>query len=239
MHLLFTDPSTSPRTDFGRVAFGVLYSVSVIVLFVVLERAGMPSFYDKLLAVPILNLLVQAIDRAAQSHPFSRLDPAVLLPRLRTRQKHLALMSIWCCGFIGAAALHVNMPEADGTTALHKAVQDGRFIGTRLLLLSGANVDAVDGYGGTPLSLAIAEGNGPMIKALVAAGANPNAVAKNGLTMLMLAARSSASAVGALLDAGADVNARDPVAGETALVWARRAGNAETIQMLIRAGASQ
>ena len=27
MHLLFTDPSTSPRTDLGRIIYGVLYGL--------------------------------------------------------------------------------------------------------------------------------------------------------------------------------------------------------------------
>ena len=30
MHLLFTDPSTSPRTELGRLIFGVLYGLSVV-----------------------------------------------------------------------------------------------------------------------------------------------------------------------------------------------------------------
>jgi ankyrin repeat protein len=239
MHLLFTDPSTAPRTDVGRVAFGVMYAASVIGLFVVLERWSMPSFYDKLLGVPVLNLMIQAIDRAAQWPGLRRLDLAAVLPGLSARKKNLALIAVWCVGFVGASALHVNMPEADGTTALHKAAQDGRLAAARMLLLAGADANASDGYGGTPLSLAISEGNGPMIEALVAAGADPNALAANGLTMLMLASRSSPAAVQALLNAGADVHARDPVAGETALVWARKAGNPETIRLLMRAGAIQ
>ena len=33
MHLLFTDPSTSPRTELGRLIFGAIYGLSVIVLY--------------------------------------------------------------------------------------------------------------------------------------------------------------------------------------------------------------
>ncbi len=33
MHLLFTDPSTSPRTELGRIVFGVLYGLSTVVLY--------------------------------------------------------------------------------------------------------------------------------------------------------------------------------------------------------------
>ena len=67
MHLLFTDPSTSPRTELGRIAFGVLYGLSTVALYVVLGRVGAPTFYDKLLQVPLLNLSVIVIDRAARS----------------------------------------------------------------------------------------------------------------------------------------------------------------------------
>jgi hypothetical protein len=236
MHLLFTDPSTSPRTDLGRVMFGALYAASVIVLFVILERPGMPSFYDKLLAVPILNLTIQGIDRAAQSRALRRLDPAAMLSD-RGRRKNLAVMAVWCCGFIATSVVHVNMPEEDGTTALHEAVLRERLIDVRLLLLAGADPRAVDNYGTTPLSLAAMNDNGPMVTALVRAGADPNASLSNGLTMLMLAARSGPSAVRALLDAGASVNARNPGGGETALTWATRAENAESVALLVRAGA--
>jgi hypothetical protein len=68
MHLLFTDPSTSPRTDLGRVVFGTFYGASIFVLYVGLDAIGQPTFYDKLLAVPILNLSVQAIDRIAAKY---------------------------------------------------------------------------------------------------------------------------------------------------------------------------
>ena len=70
MHLLLTDPSTSPRTELGRVIFGVGYALSVIALYGILGAVGAPRFYDKLLAVPVMNLLVRGIDR---TRPFGRL----------------------------------------------------------------------------------------------------------------------------------------------------------------------
>ena len=66
MHLLFTDPSTSPRTELGRIIFGVLYGLSSVALYQLLGAAGLPTFYDKLLQVPLLNLSVKLIDRAAR-----------------------------------------------------------------------------------------------------------------------------------------------------------------------------
>ncbi len=66
MHLLFTDPSTAPRTAAGRVLFGVLYGAGVVAGYALLGRAGVPTFYDKLLPVPLLNLSVGLLDRAAR-----------------------------------------------------------------------------------------------------------------------------------------------------------------------------
>ncbi len=67
MHLLFNDPSTSPRTELGRILYGAIYGLSTMVLYDLLGRAGMPTFYDKLLQVPLLNLSVKGIDRLARS----------------------------------------------------------------------------------------------------------------------------------------------------------------------------
>ena len=79
MHLLFTDPSTSPRTDLGRLIFGALYGVSTVALYLLLGTMGLPTFYDKLLQVPILNLSIRAIDRlAVRAHA---LDPTALVRR--------------------------------------------------------------------------------------------------------------------------------------------------------------
>ena len=104
MHLLFTDPSTSPRTELGRIIFGVLYGVSTVLLYEMLGRAGLPAFYDKLLQVPVLNLSIALIDRAAQSGVLRRLDPAAIGRGLMPRQRHLAYMAVWLAVFSGMTA---------------------------------------------------------------------------------------------------------------------------------------
>ena len=104
MHLLFTDPSTSPRTELGRIVFGMLYGLSTVLLYEVLGRAGLPTFYDKLLQVPLLNLSITLIDRAAQSHLLRRLDPAAIGGWLMPRQRHLAYMTAWLMVFSGMTA---------------------------------------------------------------------------------------------------------------------------------------
>jgi hypothetical protein len=105
MHLLFTDPSTSPRTDLGRIIFGTLYGLSVIVAYVLLDRAGLPTFYDKLLPVPILNLSIKAIDRLARSPALARLDPTRLVATLKPLRRHLAYVAVWAATF---AILHAS-----------------------------------------------------------------------------------------------------------------------------------
>ena len=99
MHLLFNDPSTSPRTELGRIVFGMLYGVSIIVLFGLLDRAGIPTHYDKLLAVPLLNLSIRAIDGAVRSNLLRRFDPAALGPTLGPLRRNLAWVVLWAAAF--------------------------------------------------------------------------------------------------------------------------------------------
>ena len=103
MHLLFTDPSTSPRTAVGRIVFGALYALSVITVYAVLDRFGAPTFADKLLAVPVMNLAVRAIDRAAERLP-KRFDAAARAEKLVGRPRHLASVGVWAVLFIALSA---------------------------------------------------------------------------------------------------------------------------------------
>ncbi len=93
MHLLFNDPSTSPRTELGRIIYGALYGLSTVGLYELLGRAGMPTFYDKLLQVPFLNLSVKMIDRAAHGR---------VLPL--SRKRNLAYMGVWAAVFVVLSA---------------------------------------------------------------------------------------------------------------------------------------
>ena len=65
LHLLVTDPATSPRRNFGKLLFGAMYGALGVGLFTPCWAGwARPTFYDKLLCVPPLNLLVQPLDRA-------------------------------------------------------------------------------------------------------------------------------------------------------------------------------
>jgi hypothetical protein len=112
MHLLFTDPSTSPRTELGRIIFGIVYGASVFVLYDLLARMGIPTFYDKLLPVPIMNLSIKGIDRLARSRVLRVFDPGRLGQSLRPRQRNLAYMGVW-------AVVFVLMSAAEGVGDSH------------------------------------------------------------------------------------------------------------------------
>jgi hypothetical protein len=110
LHLLVTDPSTSPRTPFGRAIFGVMYGLGVFGLYALLGALGMPTFYDKLLCVPLLNLAVPSIDRAVRAlgeRPIlHRMGLDAPLGRL-----NVAHMAVWAVFFFAMTAAGA----ADGT----------------------------------------------------------------------------------------------------------------------------
>jgi hypothetical protein len=105
MHLLFTDPSTAPRTELGRLMFGALYGLTAVALYTVLTDMGVPSFYDKLLQVPLMNLSIKAIDRFASSPMLAAIDPARLGKALAGRRRNLAYISVWGTAFVAMYAV--------------------------------------------------------------------------------------------------------------------------------------
>jgi|TARA_B110000483_G_scaffold171717_1_gene203197 hypothetical protein len=98
LHLLVTDPSTSPRTPLGKMIFGGLYGIGVFALYTILDLFGAPTFYDKLLCVPLLNLSVIAIDRAVRSIN-SEAWLNVWNPNWFGGRANLAHMSVWIAVF--------------------------------------------------------------------------------------------------------------------------------------------
>jgi hypothetical protein len=95
MHLLFTDPSTSPRSELGRIFYGAFYGLTTMGLYQGLGMLGLPTFYDKLLQVPVMNLLVPSIDR--------------IFP-VGERQHKMAYMTGWAVAF---AALYATQGVGD------------------------------------------------------------------------------------------------------------------------------
>lgn len=99
LHLLVTDPSTSPRTPPGKLVFGVLYGLGVFALYSILSAFGAPTFYDKLLCVPLLNLSVQWIDRAVLGLRDKKGLERLGLGVVPTRRANLAHMAVWIVFF--------------------------------------------------------------------------------------------------------------------------------------------
>ena len=155
MNLLITDPATSPRTRFGRSLFGLSYGLLVFPLWMVLDAYGQPTFYDKLLQVPLLNLMVPIIERIS-----ARVIPR--LPRWSWSSNNLTHVALWCLIFAvmrpglvdhpGAALTHGRMfASGDGTlkdigkaaALFEKACTDGNLEGCNelaRLLITGNGV---------------------------------------------------------------------------------------------------
>ena len=126
LHLLVTDPSTSPRTPPGKLVFGVLYGLGVFVLYALLGAVGVPTFYDKLLCVPLLNLSVQGIDRLVRAIQNTRVrrfrfdrEPA---------RANLVYMAVWVAFFGVMASVGATDATHRGDTIpfWEQACADGR-----------------------------------------------------------------------------------------------------------------
>jgi ankyrin len=133
----------------------------------------------------------------------------------------------------------VNVPQADGTTALHWAAYWNDVELANQLIAAGAIARTANRLGATPLFLAVQNGSPAMTAKLLAAGADPSApFLSNGETPLMVAARSgSVDTVKLLLDAGAAIEAKETLRGTTALIWAAAENHASVLSLLLARGA--
>ncbi|MGQ0737020.1 MAG: hypothetical protein ACT4QD_25650 [Acidobacteriota bacterium] len=127
LHLLVTDPSTSPRTTFGRVIFGIGYGAGVFGLYGLLGMLGLPTFYDKLMCVPLLNLAVPSIDRMVRA-----IGERPILDRLGLSgplgRANLAHMTAWIAFFVAMTALGATdgMHRGDAVPFWEQACAEGR-----------------------------------------------------------------------------------------------------------------
>ena len=127
LHLLVTDPSTSPRTPPGKLVFGALYGRGVFGLYSFLGAVGAPTFYDKLLCVPLLNLSVQRIDQAVG---FFRAPSAVNRHQLDRASGHtnLGCMALWvlCFSVMATMGRTDGKHTGDSLPFWEQACADGR-----------------------------------------------------------------------------------------------------------------
>ncbi len=106
LHLLVTDPATSPRKNLGKAIFGAAYGAGIFALVPLLEGLNAPVFYDKLLCVPLLNLSVRFLDRASVAvsawyakQLWSTAGPLQALSAWTPRQANFGFMGIWVALF--------------------------------------------------------------------------------------------------------------------------------------------
>ena len=80
LNLLATDPATSPRSPVGKLLFGLTWGAAIWCCYVGLRWLELPPYYDKILTVPLVNLLVPLFERAGRALAVSfRFDRAVFL----------------------------------------------------------------------------------------------------------------------------------------------------------------
>ena len=77
----------------------MLYGFSTVALYEVLGRAGLPTFYDKLLQVPLLNLSVKGIDGARAIEVLRHSIRRRSVDRLRRIRVTWLYISLWAIVF--------------------------------------------------------------------------------------------------------------------------------------------
>lgn len=139
LHLLMTDPSTSPRTNLGRTLFGAAYGLGYIAAFELLGRIGAPELYAKLYPVPVLNCCVQWLDRLARSGALGRLNarwenarPPMVMNRI-----HMGIWALLFAVLYGTGYLGDFQGEHPGNSIAFwkRAVAEGRHDAERKLVM--------------------------------------------------------------------------------------------------------
>ena len=71
MTLLVTDPATSPKSVKGKFLFGVTYGATILASTITLKYFQQPDYFNKILFIPMLNLLNPVFERLATWTQFS------------------------------------------------------------------------------------------------------------------------------------------------------------------------
>ena len=134
----------------------------------------------------------------------------------------------------GAPVLNTRDPST-GETALHISVKAHQNNWVGFLLNKGANTEVRDREGNTAIHDAALFGDVTAMNYLIGSNARVNATNNRGETALILAVqRRAADLVRVLMDAGADPNITDSVAGKSALDYAKEDSRSAAIVKLLQ-----
>jgi quinoprotein dehydrogenase-associated probable ABC transporter substrate-binding protein len=141
--------------------------------------------------------------------------------------------------FLIAHGADANERDRDGWTPIMTAAYTDDPDAIKVLVAHGADPNAVSNQKMTALGVASQYAKDKAALALLGAGADPgHGVGEAGYTPLMLASANDAQDVArALIQKGADVNARNS-GGVTALMMAAANGRVDMINLLVKAGAN-
>ena len=141
--------------------------------------------------------------------------------------------------YLIARGADVNQRDRDGWTPIMTAAYCDDAADVKVLAAHGADPNVVSTQNLTPLGIAAQYGKDQAALALVEVGASPGRpIGEAAYTPLMLAAANDAQPLAkALIQKGADVNARNS-GGVTALMMAAANGRIEMAALLVRAGAN-
>lgn len=196
-----------------------------------------------------LEQLIAAVRQGEAEQALMLLEhPLVQAAFIRDRTAFLSLLALFS-GSQQEALLEYVRQKLISEPALarepvlfYAAARQGSLPIIELLLQLGANPNAADSLGHTPLYFVGNGSPGPsgaaVVRALVKGGANVNAQErlKHCTALHMAARRGNVLVAEALLDCGAEIEARDKL-GETALHRAVKCGKEEMVGFLLSRGA--
>jgi hypothetical protein len=108
--LFASDPATTPKTQPGRLLYGLFVGTAVLVASTLLSSHGHPDDFAKVLPVPIANVLAPAFDTLVERYRW-------LVPsRLLAPRWNVAFVALWLLIVLGR---HVGYKPAQFEAALH------------------------------------------------------------------------------------------------------------------------